>query len=1272
MPRKTLLLLLIFFSCAAPPARGQTYPFETLTEKDGLPSSSVYSVAQDSEGVMWFATRSGVVTFDGLEWQTLYSNLNKHNVQLGHLALDRKQRIWLASLRSPLKVGFWEDGELRQLPQLEWTRQDHTTHGFTVNTDETGVTRVALTSSGGHVWLWDGTSWLEFPPDPERGLITTFAWVGDQLLAASVDGLLRFDPKTQRFAPLSVPGLPPGPVHTILFQESLALTWLVGPTWVGTLRDGRFQFLARDLDILLPTIINGVVASPDPVDGFFFGDINRVYHFSAESGELTPITRRSGLVGEGTRCLFRDREGNLWFCGQRGLSKLISRRFTRLDRQSGLLRDEVSSILIRRRGDVILGHDGGLTFLGPPVRTVDLGERGQILGRIMDLEEGRNEAVWMAADRLGLGRLAADGSINWVPLRPGEDISVFCLARDPGGTLWVGTSAGLFRQDDDGFTPMVFPGIERLNNPFVRRIERAADGSLLVVAGVYGVFHLQNGQIRNLHEPPQVDGSFFTALDRGEAGTWLGTSQGLFRLKDGRMERCRAPLPEIHSSIYCLLETEQGTVWFGTENGALVWDGQVLRSMSAREGLLGTDTNRDALKQDARGRVWIGTNRGLSIYDGRYDFISTAPPLVQLRGLEVDGERLPLDRPLELSAPARLLVAEFRLVTFVERRDLGIRTWLEGFEDQWQDPLPLYQRAIRYSRLPAGNYRLHLQAARGDSLIGPVVTSPPISIPRPIYLRWWFLLPVGAAFLVGMRLVVVAIAHRRFSHQLKREVQERTRELKESREAIHFRSQRFQTTLDSVSDGVLTVNPAGRIILTNPAASRILGLEPEELLEQELDRVFPPSSDLVPGEAQECDFLNPQRGTIWIEALATPLTQVGSEPSGKVIVLRDITSRRRHEAELNRTQKLESLGLLAGGLAHDFNNLLTIILGNIELLDTRADVPAAVSHRLAKAKRATVRARTLTGQLLTFARGGAPQRRTIDLAELVEQTVTLVFNNRSHSCQVEIEPDLWPVQADSSQMNQVLSNLLINACQAMPEGGQVLVFGTNLSRAPEFLPPGQYVLLEVRDQGQGISREDLPKIFDPYFTTKEGGSGLGLSTAYSIVQRHGGALKASSRPGQGASFRVFLPRGDREDARPREDLTLEITPGQHILVMDDEVEVRQVIQDYLARLGLKATLVTTGQEAVQTWQAARAGGAPFAAAILDLTVPEAMGGKDALARIQEQDPGFPALVVSGYSSDPVLADHGQYGFLAALPKPFDFEQFALALGKVLGWADRPH
>jgi len=373
---------------------------------------------------------------------------------------------------------------------------------------------------------------------------------------------------------------------------------------------------------------------------------------------------------------------------------------------------------------------------------------------------------------------------------------------------------------------------------------------------------------------------------------------------------------------------------------------------------------------------------------------------------------------------------------------------------------------------------------------------------------------------------------------------------------------------------------------------------------------------------------------------------------------------RRAEAELMRARRLQSLGLLAGGIAHDFNNLLTVVLGNLSLLEERAD--AVSRRRLADAEAAINRARQLTGQLLTFSRGGAPQRSPSRIEEVIEDSVRFVFRGSQARCQLDLPSNLRPVHIDTGQINQVLNNLLINAVQAMPDGGTVRIRARNVDGIPALSEPGRFVAVEVRDEGVGIPRKDLPRIFDPYFSTKERGSGLGLATSYSIVSRHDGLLTVDSEPGRGTTFTIYLPESAESPAAAAERRPSERFDGARVLVMDDDDAVRTVLREMLESLGCEVRLSADGEEALACYRRARERGEPFDATILDLTVPGGMGGEETLRRLRRIDPAVRAIVASGYANAPIVANYREYGFRAILNKPFERADIADALRGLLG------
>lgn len=384
-------------------------------------------------------------------------------------------------------------------------------------------------------------------------------------------------------------------------------------------------------------------------------------------------------------------------------------------------------------------------------------------------------------------------------------------------------------------------------------------------------------------------------------------------------------------------------------------------------------------------------------------------------------------------------------------------------------------------------------------------------------------------------------------------------------------------------------------------------------------------------------------------------------------IVRNIAERKKTEQELLKLEKLESLGVLAGGLAHDFNNLLTIILGNISLTLLDTDPTDDNFKRLTDVERAIVRAQDLTRQLLTFAKGGAPVKRTASIREIVEESCGFSLSGSNVKCSFSFAADLMPVEVDAGQIGQVINNLVINAVQAMPQGGAIEVRSENVTVVSQDglpLGPGAYIRISVHDQGVGIPKENLSKIFDPYFTTKQRGSGLGLATSYSIVKRHGGCISVGSVPGAGSVFHIYLPSSHQPVAA--EETREKPVPGiGRLLFMDDEEAVRIVAGQMLKTLGYSCEAAADGAEAVERYKRARDAGRPFDAVILDLTVIGGMGGAEAVKKLIEIDPKVKAIVASGYSNNPVLADYEAFGFAGVIAKPYSLQTLSWTLHSVL-------
>jgi PAS domain S-box-containing protein len=510
------------------------------------------------------------------------------------------------------------------------------------------------------------------------------------------------------------------------------------------------------------------------------------------------------------------------------------------------------------------------------------------------------------------------------------------------------------------------------------------------------------------------------------------------------------------------------------------------------------------------------------------------------------------------------------------------------------------------------------------------------------------------------------------------------------RAEIESQRERLSITLRSIADGVVVTDLDGRIVLVNRAAEQLTGWAQADALGAPLGEVLVLEDEKTGGRlptpapegiarsavvtlAPISVLVSRDGARRFVSDSCAPVRDSSSKIIGAVFVFRDVTEKRMAEEQRARVDKLESVGLLAGGIAHDYNNLLTVILGSVSLAKLSPCADPELGSLLDSVERATLQGRDLAHQLLTFSKGGTPVKRTSSIAELVEDALSFALRGSNVRPSLSLPGDLWLVDVDRGQMHQVLSNLSINAKQAMPDGGVLDVRGANrlLEHEQHELPPGRYVQISVHDTGSGIQPDHLSRVFDPYFTTKADGSGLGLATAYAIVRKHHGTITVRSTPGEGTTFDIYLPGSDRpraEGAAAERDVR--VGTGS-ILVMDDDDLVRNTLRRILRSLGYRVECASEGSEAVRCYSEAMESGSPFDLVIMDLTVPGGMGGKEALQELKRLHPQVRAIVSSGYSNDPVLASFQDFGFSGAVLKPFRVAELSEQVQQVIGSKAKP-
>ncbi len=560
------------------------------------------------------------------------------------------------------------------------------------------------------------------------------------------------------------------------------------------------------------------------------------------------------------------------------------------------------------------------------------------------------------------------------------------------------------------------------------------------------------------------------------------------------------------------------------------------------------------------------------------------------------------------------------------------------------------------------------------------------------------------------------LAHELQVHQIELDMQDE--ELRRSQQELEDSRDRYSRLYDFAPVGYFTMDQDGLILQVNLTGAEMLVADRRSLIGK-------PLSVFIVSEDRDTSFLHRRQvlktrnkdtcelrilgkdGAVFYARLESAVSQNDNGDFNQIrTILTDITERNKAEEkikllnetleqriaertaelvkaneEIAKMQRLESVGILAGGIAHDFNNYLQGILSNIAMAKIYVDPSNKGYASLRESEKAVIRAKNLTQQLLTFSKGGEPIKKVASASELIKESVNFALSGSNIRCELYLPDDLWSIEVDKGQMNQVFSNLLINADHAMSTGGTINIKAENVNiKVKDSLPlqAGRYVKIAIGDQGIGIPEEYLQKIFDPYFTTKQEGSGLGLSIIYSIIRKHGGYISVESRIGVGTTFHVYLPASQKEilkepDKIKNEGACPELVEGKEapiafkgkILIMDDEDIFRAVTGEHLKLLKYEVKGAGNGKEAIEMYKEAIESGNPFDAVMLDLTVRDGMGGKEAIMALLAIDPAVAAVVTSGYSNDKVMANFKEYGFSGVVEKPYEIYELDKALQKVI-------
>lgn len=982
-----------------------------------------------------------------------------------------------------------------------------------------------------------------------------------------------------------------------------------------------------------------------------FSGLFIIKNVQTDESELQSFTlQNSTLNREFIRCIYQDSEGIIWISGygtaqphlyaynlKTGTYKVYS---PDSDHSGGIGDAYVTDILEDHNGTLWFGTEGdGLARFN---RTTDhfkyyktgYSDPSEISGNwISNIFEDHLNTLWIATDN-GLSRYNPQSeTFTTLPVRP-QDPTGLSAARttvifeDSDSTLWVGTTGGLNAYDYTTGNFQVFTQQDGLQSSVIWGVQEANDGTI-----------------------------------------WISTARGIAQYR----------------------KSTQSFTTFGSSEGVII-----------------TEFNATSFTQSSDGMLFFGGRKGLIGFKPEQVTLPKIKPSVIIARFQVLGESVPISKAhdITLKFQQRFFSFEFAALDYTSPHDNQYAYYLEGLDDDWH--FARSRRYANYTNVNPGKYIFH---AKGANAWGNWNEATPvhITVVPPYWQTAWFRLIASISILgiVGFiyiyRIRQIAKRERELEKQVSirtRQVQRQKQQIQRAKEALVEEKERLSVTLHSIGDGVITADVDGKITLLNGVAENLTGWSHQEAVGKPFHEIFNiihehtrktqpnPVTQVLKTEsiielASNTVLLSRDGEERLITDSGAPIRDHQGQIIGVVLVFRDITKERRMEEEIQKSEKLQSVGILAGGIAHDFNNILAVITGNLSLSKLRHQDEKQVAKYIQTAEEAAWQAKELTQQLLTLSKGGEPIRQVTSIETSVREGIDYALRGSDSTCKIRTAEDIQAVEIDPGQISQVIKNLILNADEAMKENGEIEVNIRNQEigkRSDIPLPAGSYIRIDVIDHGVGIPSEYLEKIFDPYFSRKPDSSGLGLSIAHSIIKKHDGIITVNSEPESQTTFSLILPAVQSATAQaatktPEVEEENTIQPdvvGGRILAMDDEDGLRSLLYEMLTFLGYEVTTVPNGEEAIETYRETLEKNEPYDAVILDLTIRGGMGGKDTIEHLRQIDPQVKAIVSSGYSNDPIMANYEEYGFSAMVPKPYKLEEMRDSLSTLIHPQPGPH
>jgi PAS domain S-box-containing protein len=1170
----TLLFILLSFR-----AEAERFLVHTYTEEDGLPSSYVNAVAQDGSGYMWVATDKGFCMYDGNSWKDYYDGKGEPIRNILKLKADETDNIWALSYKSGFEIKNYK------YPNQKAIRLNVNIPNFEINKEvefnaryNFGKAQFTVVVNHFGLFFYNANKWITI--NKSSGLPNNDVYsadIGDaSVYIGASSGLWEYkggkldNSISKRF------GLTNECVYKVKIEGSgeSKKIWLLTDDFIGYIYRGALIKLHRNLKLKPePT-----VCSYNVVFNYFGAHIiAEKYHvnlFGYQGDSRTVLNTNSGLIDNGSSDILVDREGIIWICSKRGLSKISSLRFVNYGRTDKLLDDEVTTIIEQTPGKYILGHNFGITitdfksFHNVLFRSKELHQR--VLGAAKD-EDGN---IWLASYKNGLAKIDKKQKLKWYsPEKLGVDW-VVAVAVDKNNRILFTDNFNVYELVDSK-AKMIMKSPKP--GAIIRTIFLDKDNNICLTTNGNGLFIQKNNQTLNYKFDNYLEDNIYNIYQDDDGSLLVASAGGLFKLWNGKYFKFNLGSGLFNKPIFSIVKDKDGRYWLGTDAGVYSYDKGRLYSYGVKEGLAGLETNRSALLVDSYGRLLVGTNRGLSIYKSNFDKTREILPFVQLKDIDVRGKSRNALENNYFSNDENDLIFNFKVISFYNEKKNSILYKLEPFENEWIESSNLEEFAIRYHNLNPGVYRFKLKAKNALGVWSEEVQSGEIHIEAPFYKKLWFIAALAIAMGGGIYFSGKISNNRRYRARLEEEVRERTALLEAS-------ERRYRQMFFENNALMIIIDPEdGRFLDANPESINFLGFNRDEIISQ---TIFDFNISLKNDSeetldklkmAKEVDFeyhpINSEKNTKYLKA---HLSRIEIDNRSLIFcIVNDVTEQKKAEKELkkfnedlenmvlNRTKELEeALEVLneeifsriqaEEDLIEAKNNLELSLEREKELSKLKSRFISMVSHEYrtpltvifsgAELIREFIKIGNLDACVEYSKRIQQSVKTLTDLLEGVmaigDDAVVNVFKEdfayndflnyiiddfdskikSSHQILVEYLSDNNIIRQDKNLLRQIITQILSNAVKFSDKESMIIVTNSIVNGKLE---------INICDRGKGIAPENIDQIFEPFFRTDDEiglipGTGLGLSIVKKNMQALGGEIKVESVVGEGSIFSLIL------------------------------------------------------------------------------------------------------------------------------------------------------